>query len=117
MTEMLRHDAKSLALYRAIQQKLQADGPSEHLQRAKAWAIRFSTERPEDVWLVEWVSRLDAVLTHPEELPGLYELMLSREQHAIDMRSSSPFPAVLTQKERTQTLLAFEKDWETGCWS
>lgn len=37
--------------------------------------------------------------------------MLSEEQHAIDMRSSSPFPGVLTTKERTEALRDFERKW------
>jgi hypothetical protein len=36
-------------------------------------------------------------------------MMLSHEQHAIDMRSSSPFAGVLTAKERTEVLLTFQR--------
>lgn len=109
---MLRCDAKSLALFRAIQRKIAASGdPLAHVRKARDWAARFSGQRPEDIWLAEWVVRLDAVLRVPKKLPKLYALMLSEEQHAIDMRSSSPFPGVLTTKERTEVLRAFEREW------
>jgi len=75
---------------------------------------RFSKERPEDIWLGEWVHRLDAALQTPEGLDALYDLMLSEDQHAIDMRSSSPFPGVLTVKERTRVLREFEERWDDG---
>jgi len=106
---MMRQDAKSLALFRAIHAKLlTADDPAPYLRRARDWAARFSKERPEDIWLAEWVHRLDAALQTPEGLDALYALMLSEDQHAIDMRSSSPFPGVLTVKERTRVLREFE---------
>ncbi len=112
---MLRHDAKSLALFRAIQEKIAADPDRlTKLRAARNWALRFSRERPEDIWLAEWVLRLDAVLQaggNDESLLDLYALMLSDDQHAIDMRSSSPFAGVLTTRERTETLLTFERHW------
>lgn len=112
---MLRCDAKSLALFVAIQRKIAAsDAPLFHLRNARSWANHFSAQRPEDVWLAEWVACLDAVLNDPEKLPGLYALMLSEEQHAIDMRSSSPFPGVLDTKERTRVLKEFERQWKGG---
>lgn len=54
---------------------------------------------------------LDDALGSDEGLAALYELMLSPEQHAIDMRSSSPFPGVLTTKERSDVLLIFQGEW------
>lgn len=113
---MYRHDAKSLALFQAIQAKLAADPQRrDKLEAARDWARRFSRERPEDIWLAEWVDRLDAVLQADkptEALGNLYALMLSEDQHAIDMRSSSPFAGVLTVRERTEALLAFERGWD-----
>ncbi|GEM_PF-2408682 len=113
---MLRHDAKSLALFQAIQAKLAADPQRrDKLKAARDWARRFSLERPEDIWLAEWVDRLDAVLQADEPteaLGNLYALMLSTDQHAIDMRSSSPFAGVLTVQERTHALLVFERGWD-----
>ncbi len=106
-----RHDAKSLALFRAIAQKLQSNDSLTYLQTARDWAARFSQERPEDIWLAEWVVWLDAVLAQPESLNGMLTFMTSTSQHAIDMRSSSPFSGVLTIKERTAVLLEFEKTW------
>ncbi|MHB8191449.1 MAG: hypothetical protein ACYDHP_13735 [Ferrimicrobium sp.] len=109
---MQRADAKSLALARAVQKKLSnCDDPRLYIQRSRDWALRFSTQRPEDIWLVEWVERLSLALISDEGLFDVYALMLSCEQHAIDMRSSSPFAGVLTQGERTEVLRAFEKGW------
>ncbi len=109
---MQRQDAKSLALFRAIEAKIsESDDPRIYLRRAREWAAHFSAERPEDIWLAEWVARLDAALISEESLGNLYTLMLSGDQHAIEMRASSPFPGVLTQKERTAALRAFETEW------
>lgn len=113
---MLRQDAKSLALFRAIHQKMVQTDPVPFLLAARAWAARFAQQRPEDIWLSEWVIRMDAVLTSKASLDELYDLMLSSSQHAIDMRSSSPFANVLTTKERTAALRAFEKEWSEGGW-
>lgn len=83
---------------------------------ARDWAQRFSRERPEDVWLAEWVERIDAAIRSRNALDDLFSLMLSTEQHAINMRSSSPFAMVLTTRERTQVLLNFEQKWREGQW-
>ena len=61
--------------------------------------------------LGERVAEPDAPLISEESLGSLYSLMLSSDQHAIDMRASSPFPGVLTQKERNAALRAFETGW------
>ncbi|MCY0872890.1 MAG: hypothetical protein OWQ56_09365 [Acidithiobacillus caldus] len=113
---MFRHDAKSLALYRAIHRKITAGDPLPYLRAARDWAARFSVERPEDIWLAEWVERLDRAIASEAEREDLYRLMLSSAQHAIDMRSSSPFPMVLTSTERTRVLKEFERQWEEGGW-
>ncbi|AEK57833.1 hypothetical protein [Acidithiobacillus caldus] len=113
---MFRHDAKSLVLYRAIHRKITAGDPLPYLRAARDWAARFSAERPEDIWLAEWVGRLDRAIASEAEREDLYRLMLSSAQHAIDMRSSSPFPMVLTSKERTMVLKEFERQWEAGGW-
>jgi hypothetical protein len=112
----MRQDAKSLALYLAIRDKIQRTDTMAHLVQAKSWAQRFFKERPEDIWLAEWVERLDAAIASPEALEDLYALMGSTEQHAIDMRSSSPFSGVLTTKERTEVLVRFVESWKKGEW-
>ena len=112
---MMRQDAKSLALFRAIHAKLlMADDQSPYLRVALTWAAKFSKERPEDIWLAEWVNLLGAALQTYAGLDALHTLMLSNDQHAIDMRSSSPFPGVLTVKERTRVLREFEEQWHDG---
>jgi hypothetical protein len=114
---LMRQDAKSLDLGRAIYRKLHASVDSPALLReARDWAVRFSQQRPEDIWLVEWVKRLNSALSSETGRNDLYDLLLSPEQHAIDMRSSSPFSHVLTTKERTTVLLAFEAQWRKGVW-
>ncbi|MBU2806945.1 MULTISPECIES: hypothetical protein [Acidithiobacillus] len=112
---MMRQDAKSLALFRAIHAKLLMEGDqSPYLRVALTWAAKFSKERPEDIWLAEWVNLLGAALQTYAGLDALHTLMLSNDQHAIDMRSSSPFPGVLTVKERTRVLREFEEQWRDG---
>ncbi|MHB1707537.1 MAG: hypothetical protein ACYCSH_16080 [Acidithiobacillus sp.] len=114
-SSLQRQDAKSLALFQAIQAKLVASGSSHaYLMSARDWARRFFDERPDDVLLGEWIAVLDAAMASPEGLERLYELMLSTDQHAIDLRSSSPFPGVLSQQERTAVLRAFEESWGRG---
>lgn len=113
---MLRQDAKSLALFRAIHQKMVDTDPVPFLQTARDWAAHFAQQRPEDVWLSEWVARIDMALTSSASMDALYDLMLSASQHAIDMRSSSPFANVLTTKERTAVLRNFEREWSEGVW-
>lgn len=108
---LMRQDAKSLALFEAIAAKLQSTDPLPYLQRARDWAAHFSRQRPEDIWLAEWVVWLDAVLAQPESLKGMLAFMTSERQHAIDMRSSSPFPGVLTTRERTKVLQTFDREW------
>ena len=109
-----RQDAKSLALFRAIQAKLSSSDISDrsaYLAEAKQWAEESYQEQPNCVYLLEWADRIADALSSEGGLAGLYEFMLSPEQHAIDMRSSSPFPGVLTTKERTEALLAFQREW------
>jgi hypothetical protein len=68
-------------------------------------------ERPYGVYLAEWVKLIDDALTSDAGLTALYDLMPSPEQHAIDMRSSSPFAGVLTPKERAEVLVTFQRKW------
>lgn len=109
---MQRQDAKSLALFQAIQAKIsQSQDRRLYLKDARGWAETVFAERPNDIYLGEWVEMLDDALGSDEELAALYGLMLSQKQHAIDMRSSSPFAGVLTTKERTGVLVTFQKEW------
>ena len=107
-----RQDAKSLALFQAIQAKLSRSPDRRfYLQDARDWADMVFAERPYDIYLAEWVKLLDDALASDEGLTALYDMMLSHEQHAIDMRSSSPFAGVLTPKERTEVLVTFQRKW------
>ena len=105
-----RQDAKSLALFEAIQAKLtQAPDWRVYLQDARDWAGMVFNERRNDIYLGEWVKLLDDALASGQGLSNLCAMMLSHEQHVIDMRSSSPFAGVLTAKERTEVLLTFQR--------
>lgn len=54
---LMRQDAKSLDLGRAIYHKLHASADCHDLlKEARDWAVRFSQQRPEDIWLAEWVN-------------------------------------------------------------
>lgn len=109
---MQRQDAKSLALFQAIQSKLsRSEEWRRYLIEAKEWAEEVYKERPNDIYLAEWTERIDDALTSVEGLDRLYGFMLSTEQHAIDMRSSSPFAGISTTKERTDVLVEFQRKW------
>ncbi|MBN6740305.1 hypothetical protein JKG47_07125 [Acidithiobacillus sp. MC6.1] len=109
---MMRPEAKSLSLHRAVQRKIAASAdPMAWVEKALDWARPGAMARPEDVWLVEWVDLLTVILNGERSLNDLYDLMLSGEQHAIDMRQSTPFSVVLTVPERTRALLSFEDAW------
>ena len=109
---MQRQDAKSLALFQAVHAKIsQSPDLRFYLHDARQWAALVFAERRYDIYLNEWVEMLDDALVSDKGLAALYGLMLSPEQHAIDMRSSSPFAGVLTPAERTNVLVAFQQKW------
>ncbi|MEY2341575.1 hypothetical protein AB4090_05630 [Acidithiobacillus sp. IBUN Pt1247-S3] len=110
--DLMRHDAKSLALFRAIYAKLMAVPDRDAVLRAaQAWARRFSQERPNDAALSEWIGILERALASDAGMDAMVERMLAKDDHAITLRSSSPFAGVLTVKERTAVLLRFEQEW------
>jgi hypothetical protein len=110
---MMRHDAKSLALFRAIHGKLSAAAdPRPMIRKSIEWARYFFAERPEDRWLGQWIELLEDALQSDSGLHRLYGVMLDESDYGITMRSSSPFPGLLTVKERTQVLLDFERRWD-----
>ena len=58
-----RSDAKSLALYRAIRQKLESSpDPDLLIQNALKWVQKFAPSMPEVPYLNEWKQRLQAAI-------------------------------------------------------
>ena len=110
-TSLNRADAKSLALYQAIRQKLESD-PDRVLrfQDALAWVRKFQPSMPEVPYLAEWERLLQAAIHSEEAARRMLDWMVSTNEHAITMRSCSPFSQVLTTKERTEVLVRFARD-------
>lgn len=109
---MLRHEAKSLHLNRAIQKKLLESGEVDrYISEALAWAERFSAERQEDIWLSEWITVLRAAQHSRNGLSAMYAMMSGESEHHIDMRQSSPWAGVLSVRERARVLSEFAEQW------
>jgi hypothetical protein len=108
-----RFEAKSLALTRAAHKKIRESAqPREYICQALAWAERFSKERPEDIWLAEWVSILRGAMASDDGITAMYDMMIAETEHGIDMRQSSPWAGVLSTHERTQVLSHFAEEWK-----
>lgn len=107
-----RPDAKSLALYRAIRHKLEtSQDPARLYQAALDWVRKFKSSMPEVPYLAEWEQRLQAAAHSEEARQALLAWMTSPDDHAITMRSCSPFSQVLTTKERTEVLVRFALEY------
>ena len=108
-----RFEARSLALTRAAYKKIRESAQSrEYIRQALAWAEQFSKERPEDIWLVEWVGILRGAMTSDDGITAMYDMMIAETEHGIDMRQSSPWAGVLSTYERTQVLSDFAEEWK-----
>ena len=108
-----RFEARSLALTRAAHKKISESAqPCEYICQALAWAERFSKERPEDIWLAEWVSILREAMASDDGMTAMYDMMIAETEHGIDMRQSSPWAGVLSTHERTQVLSHFADEWK-----
>lgn len=107
-----RPDAKSLALYRAIRHKLEtSQNPVRFYQAALDWVRKFKPSMPEVPYLAEWEDLLQAAIHSEDARAKLLTWMTSPDDYAITMRSCSPFSQVLTQRERTDVLARFVKEW------
>ena len=112
MISMNRSDAKSLALYQAIRQKLESSpDPDLLIQNALNWVQKFAPSMPEVPYLNEWKQRLQAAIQSEDARRDLLNWMTSTDEHAITMRSCSPFSQVLTTKERTDVLVRFAREY------
>ena len=108
-----RFEARSLALTLAAYKKIRESAqPREYVCQALTWAERFSKERPEDIWLAEWVGILRGAMTSDDGITAMYDMMIAETEHGIDMRQSSPWAGVLSTHERTQVLSHFAEEWE-----
>ena len=96
-------DQRSLALDRAIAQRLRAQ--PDLLERAKTTLERWIEQREPSVprVLLEWREILD-----DWPLEGILEFLSSAEERARRLRQSSPFCGILSPEER----LAVFKDYE-----
>ena len=93
-----------------IAERLQAN-PEAVIGLAKSNIARWRKMDPDsksDPYFVRW----ERLLNGP--LPDLLEFMVSPSQEARDMRQCSPFPGVLTDRERWDILRAVSAEREVG---
>lgn len=106
-----RADAKSLALFQAIRDKLEhVEDPEMYFLDALTWVRKFMPTMPEVTYLERWETLLESALNSMDARIGLLSWMISENDDAIVMRSCSPFSGVLTQRERTDVLIQFAKE-------
>lgn len=103
-----REALRSLWLNRAVAGKIARD-PEGVLAKARQNLRRFrriharGTALP---WLDEWEHILD------EGPDAVMRTLVSETPHATDLRQNSPFPGVLSERERRDVLEAFSRYWE-----
>lgn len=94
-------DARSLAMHCKIAQKISRD--PDLLDKARTnlerWSAKSADPRPQ--YLHEW----QEILKRP--WPEIAEIMTRMNEEATRLRSSSPFPGILTARERDQIYAAF----------
>jgi transcriptional regulator with XRE-family HTH domain len=100
---MTREDRRSLALHRAIADRLAAE-PTSTIDRARhsLSVMRYRNPRADDLF-DEW----DDILSRPVE--AIINTMLDTSQRARDLRKVTPFAGVLGPDERTQVYRAFAR--------
>lgn len=98
-----RQQLRSVALHLAVGVHLLAN-PETVLEKARDNVSRMRAENPDAVasWFSDWERLLDGPLDE------LLDIFVSFDEHAIDLRSVSPFAGVLTPAERWQVYKAFE---------
>ena len=67
---------------------------------------------PEVPYLDEWEQRLQVAIRSEDARRALLDWMTSTDEHAITMRSCSPFSQVLTTRERTAVLVRFAQEYQ-----
>ena len=107
---------KSLAIHRAIHDKIMADGdPVPYLRIAlkkSRWAVSI---HPNDPWLAEWIGMLETVILAAdsgddaalsERLADFVARWLAETEHGIDLRQSAYFGQghLLSNRERTEII-------------
>lgn len=99
MSDHQRIDRQVAAMHRVIADRLRA-GDLSPIARARAnlerWQRQFGGELPRAY--CEWVGILD------DGLGAVLRILEGEDEHAIRVRSSSPFAGVLTPSERWEIL-------------
>ncbi|WP_459862999.1 hypothetical protein [Endothiovibrio diazotrophicus] len=95
-----------LAQHRVIAERLRSD-PGAVIARARAnldrWAKKYGDdERPR--WMREWMALLDG------PVDAILELLTSRAERAVRLRSSSPFAGVISARERWRILKEADRE-------
>jgi hypothetical protein len=107
---------KSLAIHRAIHDKIMSDGdPLPYLRIAlekSRWAVSI---HPNDPWLAEWIDMLETVVrvadsddngALSETLSAFIARWLAETEHGIDLRQSAYFGQgrLLSNRERREVI-------------
>ncbi|WP_236717907.1 hypothetical protein [Actinoplanes sp. TFC3] len=100
---MTREQLQTLWLHRAVAGRLVRD-PRAVLAAAAINLRRLRRMHPEGrAW--EWLDRWDAVLEQGVE--GVLEALTSSAEYAVELRVTSPFAGILSERERQTVLEAF----------
>jgi len=98
-----QEESQSLWLHRAVAGKV-VQNPAAILAAAAINLRRLRRLHPEGgAW--EWLDRWEIVLDEGAE--ALLDALTSSAEYAVELRRSSPFAGILTEKERQQVLDAF----------
>jgi len=104
---LTREELRSLWLNRAVAARLARD-PDRVLSRARKNLDRWSkihSGNSAEHWLKQW----EGVIAEGPET--VMETLTSTSPHAAELRQNSPFPGVLTDKERQDVLESFARYW------
>lgn len=93
---LTREERRSLALHRVIAARLAADPEAvlAHARRNLATMRRANEDGSAERWFAEW----GRLLRGPAA--AVIEVLVSRDQHARDLRQVTPFAGVLSDEER-----------------
>jgi hypothetical protein len=104
---LTREAERSLWLHRAVAGRLVLD-PDGVMDRAQGNLHRMVLTHPSGMsaaWLARWQEILD------DGVDTVLDTLTSRATLAVELRQNSPFAGVLTQKQRTAALTAFQAHW------
>jgi hypothetical protein len=95
-------DRRSLALARAIADRIDADPERRGLEKARATCTRWMI-RHDNPYIREWHTILQ------QEWPEVREVLIDPSEESITLRQCNPFAGVLSPRERWRIYREFRK--------